>query len=70
MDFSSQDAERVDTQTGKLKLEDLLEIEKVSDAAAETLQTEITHNVDDKVIPALKMISLLLNYHLRFVWEA
>lgn len=70
MDFSSQDAERVDTQTGKLKLEDLLEIEKVSDAAAETLHTEITHNVDDKVIPALKMISLLLNYHLRFVWEA
>lgn len=34
------------------------------------LKTEITQNVDDKVIPALKMILLLLNYHLRFVWEA
>lgn len=31
---------------------------------------EIAHRVDAKVIPALEMIVLLLNYHLRLVWDA
>lgn len=42
----------------------------MEDAAAEILRTEIAHRVDAKVIPALEMIALLLNYHLRFVWDA
>lgn len=67
---SSQDTEHADALTGKLKLENLLETEDVHNAAAAMLQTEITHHVDDQVIPALKIILLLLNYHLRFVWEA